>query len=178
MTKAIFPALIFIFAFFVCPGQEKLIYHDIRTDKNGNILPWYDADPAISYDHIIELIWNFWDTIRTDVNGIPYYMNHQVWRGDFNDPRGLGGDQIQMALSSWQLLYIYSGNEVVKENMKFLADYYISHGLSPANAQWPSIPFPYNTLIYSGYYDGDMVLGKDYTQPDKAGSCGCELLKL
>jgi hypothetical protein len=42
--------------------------------------------------------------MRHDMNGLPYYMNHQVWRPN-NDPRGLGGDQLQMALSSWQLLY-------------------------------------------------------------------------
>lgn len=159
-------------------GQEQLIYHTIRTDKSGKILPWYDNAPGKSYDHIVNLIWNFWDTIRTDMNGIPYYMNHQVWRPDFNDARGLGGDQLQMALSSWQLLYAYNGNERIKENMKFMADYYLSHGLSSATAKWPSIPFPYNTLIYSGQYDGDMVIGKDYTQPDKAGSFGIELLHL
>ncbi|MDH4092589.1 MAG: hypothetical protein OEV74_05270 [Cyclobacteriaceae bacterium] len=157
-------------------AQEQLMYHTIRTDKAGNIIPWYDDDPAKSYDHILHLIWNFWDTMRVDMNGIPYYMNHQVWRPDFNDPRGLGGDQLQMALSSWQLLYRYSGNERIKENMKFLCDYYLSHGLSSASAQWPNIPFPYNTLIYSGQYDGDMVIGKDYTQPDKAGSFGIQLI--
>jgi hypothetical protein len=72
------------------------------------------------------------------MNGIPYYMNHQVWRPDFNDQRGIGGDQIQRALSSWQLLYQYSGNERVKENMKFMTGYYLSHGLSSATAKWPS----------------------------------------
>jgi hypothetical protein len=75
-------------------------------------------------------------------------------------------------------LYQYSGNERVKENMKFIADYYLTHSLSPANATWPNIPFPYNTMIYSGVYDGDMVIGKGYTQPDKAGSFGYELVKL
>ena len=173
---------LFAAALLVCtvtaPAQERLIYHTIKTDQSGNILPWYDSDPGKSYDHIVNLIWNFWDTIRTDMNGIPYYMNHQVWRHDFNDARGLGGDQLQMALSSWQLLYAYNGNERIKENMKFMADYYLSHGLSSATAKWPNIPFPYNTLIYSGQYDGDMVIGKDYTQPDKAGSFGIELLHL
>jgi hypothetical protein len=33
-------------------------------------------------------------------------------------------------------------------------------------------------LIYSGIYDGDMILGKGYTQPDKAGSFGYELLNV
>lgn len=158
--------------------QEKLIFHDIKTDSKGNIEPWYDTDPGRSFDHIINLVWNFWDTMRTDMNGLPYYMNHQVWEEHFNDRRGIGGDQLQMALSAWRLLYQYSGNERVKANMCFMADYYLSHGLSPSGSEWPDIPYPYNTLIYSGIYDGDMVIGKYYTQPDKAGSFGYELVKL
>ncbi|MGL6267989.1 MAG: hypothetical protein ACRC2O_08680, partial [Chitinophagaceae bacterium] len=158
--------------------SESLIYHNIKTDASGKIIPWYNADPGKSYDHIVHLIWQFWDTMRTDLNGLPYYMNHQVWRPDHNDPRGLGGDQFAMALSSWRLLYAYTGNEKIKENMKFIADYYLSHGLSSTEAEWANIPFPYNTLVYSGIYDGDMVIGKDITQPDKAGSFGIELLYL
>ncbi len=172
-----------IFTLFLCLcmrgfAQERLIYHDIRTDSKGNIVPWYSDDPARSYDHIINLVWNFWDTMRTDLNGLPYYMNHQVWKPGYNDPRGLGGDQFQMALSSWQLLYAYSGNERDKQKMKFIADYYLTHSLSPANCKWPDLPFPYNTFIYSGIYDGDMVIGPGYLQPDKAGSLGLELVHL
>lgn len=159
-------------------AQEKLIYHDIVTDNNGKIIPWYDKDLGKSFDHIINLVWNFWDTIRIDMNGLPYYMNHQVWEENFNDRRGIGGDQLQMALSSWRLLYAYTGNERVKANMCFMADYYLSHSLSMSDAKWPDIPYPYNTLIYSGIYNGDMVIGKDFTQPDKAGSFGCELVNL
>lgn len=43
----------------VVTAQEKLIYHTIRTDKTGNILPWYDDDPGKSYSNVIERIWNF-----------------------------------------------------------------------------------------------------------------------
>ena len=159
-------------------SQERLIYHVIKTDASKNILPWYNPAPGISYDHVLGLVWNFWDTMRRDINGIPYYMNHQIWQAGVNESKGIGGDQFAMALSSWRLYYQYTGNEQVKENMKFIADYYLTHSLSPANANWPDIPFPYNTLIYSGIYDGDMVIGKDYTQPDKAGSFGFELVQL
>ncbi len=131
-----------------------------------------------SYDHIIKLVWNFWDTMRIDMNGLPYHMNHQVWEEDFNDRRGIGGDQIQMALSSWALLYAYTGNPRIVENMKFMADYYLTHSLSTSDCKWPDLPYPYNTFIYSGIYDGDMILGKGYTQPDKAGSLGIELITL
>jgi hypothetical protein len=116
--------------------------------------------------------------MRVDMNGIPYYMNHQVWRPGVNDPRGAGGDQFAMALSSWRLYYQYTGNERVKQNMKFIAEHYLTNGLSSPTAEWPNIPYPYNTFIYSGKYDGDMVLGKNYTQPDKAGAFGIELVNL
>lgn len=157
---------------------DSLGYNKIVTDNNGNILPWYSKKLGESYDFVIKLLWSFWDTMRADINGIPYYMNHQVWKNGENDPRGIGGDQFSMALSSWKLLYAYCGNEHVKENMKFIADYYLTHALSPATAAWPNIPYPYNTLLYSGFYDGDMILGKNFTQPDKAGNFGYELTQL
>jgi len=159
-------------------AQEKLIYHPIQTDAQGKIVPWFDPDPSKAYDHMIELVWSFWDHMRQDQNGLPYYMNHQVWNANFDDPRGLGGDQLAMALSSWRLYYAYSGDERVKANMCFIADYYLTHGFSSANAEWPNLPFPYNTLVYSGLYDGDMRAGKDFSQPDKAGSLGLELIHL
>src|SRR5664279_1680031 len=126
-------------------GQtEMLIYHDIKTDASGKIIPWFSSEPGTSYSYVIQSVWHFWDTMRVDMNGLPYYMNHQVWQPDVNDPRGLGGDQIQMALSSWRLLYAYTGEKRIRENMKFMADYYISHGFSSSECEWPDIPFPYN----------------------------------
>ncbi|MDX2019501.1 MAG: hypothetical protein SF187_04620 [Deltaproteobacteria bacterium] len=168
----------------VWTGDQVLGYHRIRTDAHGMILPWASDDPATAYDHVVRLVWGFWDNMAVDRNGLPYYMNHQVWRPRLDDHRGIGGDQIQMALSSWALLYQYMGNfenrahDRIVENMKFMADWYLSHSLSPASAEWPNIPYPYNTLIYSGVYDGDMVIGHGFTQPDKAGSLGAELVTL
>jgi hypothetical protein len=186
--KSILSGLIIVWAFTTIQAQsvvketviqEKLLYHPIHLNATDQtILPWYSTDLGKSYDFVINQVWNFWNTMRTDKNGLPYYINHQVWRGDFNDRRGVGGDQFAMALSSWNLYYGYSGTELVKEEMKFIADYYITHSLSPADAVWPNIPYPYNTLIYSGIYDGDMVIGPGFTQPDKAGSFGLELVKL
>lgn len=178
MLRKALPILFFLGQSFILPAQpgEKLIYHTIKTDNKGNIVPWYDANPGKAFNHIVNIVWNFWDTMRKDYNGLPYYMNHQVWNPEFNDPRGIGGDQFAMALSSWRLYYPYSGNERVKANMYFIADYYLSHSLSPANCKWPNLPYPYNTLIYSGIYDGDMRSGKEIVQPDKAGSFGMELV--
>jgi hypothetical protein len=179
MKKIIF--LLFVVCCFQISAQTtavKLGYHDIKTDSQGNILPWFSNDEGESYDHIVNIVWNFWDTMRADYNGLPYYMNHQVWKKDCDDHRGVGGDQMAMALSSWRQLYAYTGNPRILENMKFIADYYLSHSLSASTDDWANIPYPYNTLRYSGYYDGDMIAGKGFTQPDKAGSFGYELVNM
>lgn len=78
--------------------------------------------------------------MRMDYNGLPYYMNHQVWLPVNNDGCGIGGDQIAQSISSWQLLYQYTGNERVKENLKFMAEYYVTHSLSAKDALWPNLP--------------------------------------
>ena len=163
---------------FAQNSSEKLSYHQIKTDPHGVILSWYNADPGISYDHVVNMVWKFWDTMRTDLNGLPYYMNHQVWKKVHNDSRGIGGDQFSMAISSWRLLYAYTGDEKILDNLLFITDYYLSHSLSGAGCNWKNLPYPYNTLIYSGNYDGDMIIGKGYTQPDKAGSFGSELINI
>jgi len=157
--------------------NDTLGYHQIRVDTTGKILPWYSSDPGKSYDTVLSLVWDFWKNMEVDSNGQKYYMNHQVWKAE-HDPRGLGGDQFSMALSSWRLLYFYTGKREIIENMKYLADYYLANSLSDSNDSWPFLPYPYNTDIHSGKYDGDMKIGKGYLQPDKAGSFGYELVNL
>ncbi len=174
----LFAILFFVAKSSFCQPRDTLIYHPIQTDRLGKIIPWYSANSGEAYGHVIGLVWNFWDTMRRDINGLPYYMNHQVWNAEINDPRGIGGDQFAMAISSWRLYYAFTGNERIKSNMYFIADYYLTHGLTTPSAAWSNIPFPYNTLIYSGIYDGDMKSGKGILQPDKAGSFALELVHL
>lgn len=157
--------------------REKIIYHPVRIDERGNILPWYAANLGQSYDHVLDRVWYFWKNMEVDSNGMQYYMNHQVWSPK-HDKRGLGGDQLNMALSSWDLYYNYTGDGSVIENMQYMADYYLAHSLSPPRSEWPDLPYPYNMDVESGIYDGDMIIGKGYTQPDKAGSFGIELVRL
>ena len=160
--------------------QEPEIYgyHAVRVDEKGDIAPWYGSGPSAAYDHDLRLVWNFWRSMRKCPNGVPYYLQHQVWKAGEDDPRGLGGDQISMALSSWNLLYGYLGDPEVQKNMTLMADYWLDHGLSGADARWPNLPYPYNTDVHSGTYDGDMRAGRGFLQPDKAGSFGTELVVL
>lgn len=159
-------------------AQATIGYHQVKTDSGGRIVPWYAPDPAVAYDHVVRSVWNFWRSMRKCPNGVPYYLQHQVWQPGQDDPRGLGGDQISMALSSWNLLYGYLGDPAVKTNMIELADYWLDHGMSGPDLLWGNLPYPYNTDVHSGLYDGDMRAGKGFLQPDKAGSFGAELVTL
>jgi hypothetical protein len=153
-------------------------YHEVKTDAGGRIVPWYGDGPSQAYDHVVRLVFDFWIHMRKCPNEVPYYLQHQVWKPDVDDPRGLGGDQIPMALSSWYLLYGYLGDTVVKDNMVLMADYWLAHGIAKANLLWGKLPYPYNLNIHSGEYDGDMRAGKGFLQPDKAGSFAAELMVL
>jgi hypothetical protein len=158
--------------------SDTIQYHAVRINKaDSSILPWYSSDAGASFDTVLMLVWNFWNNMETDSNGLKYYVNHQVWKPE-HDMRGLGGDQINMALSSWTLLYAYTGFQAIIDNMKYLADTYLERSLSASGDAWPDIPYPYNTVIHSGIFDGDMRNGKYITQPDKAGTFGYELARL
>jgi len=155
---------------------ERLIYHEIRTDEGGKILPW-SGPPSQAYDHVVRLVWKFWNGMEKCENGVPYYMQHMIWYPNRHS-NGLGGDQIPMALSSWNLLYGYLGDEAVKQNMVYMADYWLDHGLSKPTDTWANTVFSYDTVRHSGVYDGDMVAGKGVLQPDKAASFASELVVL
>ena len=58
---------------------RRLQYHDVRTDTAGMILPWSHDDPAKAYDHVVRLVWGFWQRMEKCPNGVPYYLQHQVW---------------------------------------------------------------------------------------------------
>jgi len=174
------PASLFVFAMLFAadtPG-DQIGYHKAKVDSSGRIVPWYGTGPSQAYDHVVRLLWPFWRNMRACPNGVPYYLQHQVWKPDVDDPRGLGGDQINMALSSWNLLYGYLGDPALKDNMILMADFWLKNGMSGPKDLWPNLPYPYNTELHSGRYDGDMRAGKSFLQPDKAGSFGAELITL
>jgi hypothetical protein len=158
-----------------------LQYHYIVIDDSGNILPWYNPDNlGDSYDHVINLVFNWWLTIPPNPGepDLAFYLMHRVWRPapDYYSS-GIGGDQLAMAMSSWRLLYDYSGDTRTTDDMVLMANHLLANGLSSPSAQWPNLPYPYN---YSDLdlFDGDLIAGLHYTQPDKAASLGYELLNL
>lgn len=165
------------------PSAERLSFHPLRLDAQGHILPWYSANPGASYDHTLGLVWFYWRHIPSyfyarpglPTLGSPDTPKFMVSRTLENS--GIGGDQFAMMLSSWAAYYQYTGDPALIDDMKYEADTYLAHSLSPETAIWPHLPFPCNVEPRM-VYDGDLIAGKDVTQPDKAGSFASELITL
>jgi hypothetical protein len=159
----------------------ELGYHYIVIDDYGNILPWYNPDNlGDSYDHVVHLVFDWWLNIlpNPDEPPLPFYLMHRIWRAapDYYTS-GIGGDQVAMAMSSWRLFYDYTGDTRATNDMILMANHVIENGLSAPTEDWPNLPYPYNGNSLD-IYDGDLIAGTGFTQPDKAGSFGYELLNL
>lgn len=161
-----------------------LQYHNILTDNaNSAVVPWYTPnDFGAAFDHVIRLVFEWWlacPWYGPDPD-YDYYLMHMIWNsghtGGANN--GLGGDQLQMALSSWRLLYAYWGDSRILTDMTDIADYYLARSLSAPTDNWPYLPYPYQTGADLAVYNGDMISDIGFTQPDKAGSFGYELVNL
>lgn len=144
ISKRLFSILICGLSAATWPGAQQIGYHEPRVDAAGRIVPWYGTGPSQAYNHVVRIVFDFWLNMRNCANGVPYYLQHQVWAPGADDPRGLGGDQIPMALSSWTLLHGYLGNPAAKQNMILMADYWLAHGhfqAGPALGQ-PAVSVP------------------------------------
>jgi hypothetical protein len=166
-----------------CPAGPLLIFHDIQTDTQGHIAPWFNPSPGVSYDHTLALVWNYWKNLPTDTQyGLPLYYSYRALTttGADHDELGIGGDQFAMAIDSWLSYYAYTGDRSVLQNARNLADYYLAHSLAPANYAYANCPYPCNVANFGDtlIFDGDLVAGPGVLQPDKAGSFGEQLVKL
>jgi len=136
--------VILIMSSFTSKAAERLIYHDIVTDTDGNILPWYSPDPGESYDHGLELLWDFWKNMKECLPGVKHYLLYRTWEPE---SMGIGGDQTAMMLESFSLLYAYTGDREIVDNMIYQADFQLDNGMSSPDCLWPDLPFPCNTEL-------------------------------
>jgi hypothetical protein len=177
MKRGFILFLFFLLSNFYCSAQLN-VYHPLQKDVNGVLIPWYHpTNHGTAYNHGLDLVWNFWKNIPT-VYGYKYYMMDHTYATGGNANK-IGGDQFAMVLSSWALYYAYTGDSALIKDMVYIADTYLDHSLSDSTDAWANLPYPCNpTDPTTAVYDGDFLLGAGYTQPDKAGSFGAELINL
>ncbi len=128
--------------------NAQLAWHTPVLDKQGKLLAWYEPEKNLGYDKVLHLGWNFIEhKIPRDITGKTdqkIYLVNSVF-----DPKTLQGIYWQHnpamvyaafvdGVVAW---YAYSGDSEAIATVRGMLDYQLAHGTTPADWDWPGVPF-------------------------------------
>ncbi len=131
--------------------NAQLPWHKPVLDAQGRLLAWYRPEVNLGYDKVLHLGWDFLEhkvpiDTRTGT-GLKIYLINAVfdpqtlqgtnWQ---HDPAMLFGTMVD-SLAGW---YPYSGDEQATVVVRSMLDHQLAHGTTPADWNWPSVPFATN----------------------------------
>src|ERR1019366_1486774 len=126
--------------------NSELPWHDASLDSGNKLLAWHGAENNRGYDHVVRLAWDYMEhKAATDPKtGLKVYLINST----YDAKTGLGAywqhnpastyGQFVDSLLAW---YPYSGDKEAVGVVRAMLDYQLAHGTTPANWDWPSVPF-------------------------------------
>jgi hypothetical protein len=176
------------------PG-ERIVFHDVRLDERGLLLPARDGDAPFA--RVAALGFDAFAKIPDAPNGKKPYFSAAMFSpgaGGFefaphtwlNNPTGLSAMLVRSSLR-W---YAYSGDRAPLDASRALVDHVLAHGLTLESDAWSRVPYASanpGELEYRGGEDakfcddhdacgrGD---GRGFLEPDKIGEFGHALVQL
>jgi hypothetical protein len=128
--------------------NAQLPYHAPVVDRQGKLLAWYEPAKNLGYDHVLRLGWDFIEhKVPVDTRtktGLKIYLINSVF--DDNTYQGVYWQHNPAmvyaafvdSLVAW---YPYSGDEEAIAVVRGMLDFQLTHGTTPADWNWPSVPF-------------------------------------
>lgn len=128
--------------------NAQLPWHPARVDSQGRLLAWHNPEKNLGYDKVLRLGWDFIEhrvpQDRVGKTGRKIYLVNSVYH-----PETLQGIYYQHnpamvyasfvdSLVAW---YPYSGDEDAIGVVREMLDYQLSHGTTPAEWEWPGVPY-------------------------------------
>ncbi len=131
--------------------NAQLPWQHVVLDQHGKLLAWYQPGKNRGYDKVVRLAWDFIEhKVPNDTrhgSGLRIYLINSVfddntlqgsnWQGN---PASLFGQFVD-SLVGW---YPYSADEEAVRVVRSMLDYQIAHGTTPADWNWPGVPFATN----------------------------------
>lgn len=189
MTRSLLLAVgLFVsaFAFAVhagAPGNyvnSELPWHEVALDSQNRLLAWYHPEQNLGYDKVLHLAWDFLEhKIPTDPKtGLKIYLINAVfdaktllgvnWQGN---PASTFGQFVD-SLLAW---YPYPGDAEAVEVVRSMLDHQLAHGTTPADWDWPNVPFATNDKNNPEYGRSIRGMPRDFyggIETDKVGELG------
>ena len=128
--------------------NAQVPWHPVVVDAQGKLVAWYQPEKNLGYDHVLRLGWEFIEhKVPVDTRhgtGLKIYLINSVY-----DASTLQGTYWQHnpamvyaafvdSLMGW---YPYSGDEEAVQAVRTMLDYQLAHGSTPADWDWPLVPF-------------------------------------
>ena len=160
--------------------NSELPWHDAVLDSQGKLLAWYHPEKNLGYDKVLHLAWDFMEhKVPNDARcGLKIYLVNAVfdaktrqgtnWQGN---PASTFGQFVDSVVA-W---YPYSGDQEAVAVVRSMLDYQLAHGTSPAEWNWPKVPFPTNLKNDPEYGRGIRGMPADFfggIETDKVGELG------
>ena len=149
--------------------------HRVLLDKEGKLLSWFNPQ-QLAYDHVMWLAWDFIkNKVPVEDNGLKTYLTYPKF--DRSPPfRGLDychhpGELYGYFVDSLLSYYPYSGDRSLINIVQEMLDYHIDHGLTPADWDWPNVPFSASDAGATQYQGADESRYED-NQPGKGDGVG------
>jgi len=169
-------------------SPPTIVGRAIRVDAERKLLPW-SAAPA-QYAEVARLAFTALETkFPLQDNGLPTYLAYS--RFDPEDLSGVGWPHnpaglYAMLTDSAVLWYAFSGDRAAVDLVRTAVDHHLSHGTTPADWDWASVPYASSNpgdVDYRGADDewcdfcgrGD---GVGVIEPDKVGELGFAYMQL
>lgn len=153
LARALTAAAMLVVAAGALRAQEyvnaQLPWHKPVLDSQGRLLAWNHPEENLGYDRVLHLGWDFLEhQVPADPrSGLKIYLINAVFDGKTlqgtnwqHDPAMLFGTMVD-SLVAW---YPYSGDEQAKTVVRGMLDHQLAHGTTPADWNWPNVPFATN----------------------------------
>jgi hypothetical protein len=131
--------------------NAQVPWHPVVLDAQGKLLAWYQPDKNLGYDHVLRLGWDFIEhRVPVDTRhhtGLKIYLINSVFDGKTlqglnwqHNPAMVFASFVD-SLVGW---YPYSGDEESVKVVREMLDHQLAHGTTPADWEWPGVPFATN----------------------------------
>jgi len=129
--------------------NSELPWHEAVVDSQGKLLAWSHPEKNLGYDRVLHLAWDFIEhRIPNDAkSGLKVYLVNSVFDGKTlqgsngqGNPASTFGEFVD-SLIAW---YPYSGDNEAIKVVRSMLDHHLAHGTTPADWNWPNVPFATN----------------------------------
>ncbi|MGA8593237.1 MAG: hypothetical protein WB676_00705 [Bryobacteraceae bacterium] len=128
--------------------NAQLPFHRAVLDSQGKLLAWFEPEQHRGYDKVLHLGWDFIEhRVPRDTRhntGLKIYLINSVMNGETlqglnwqHNPAMVYAAFVD-GVAGW---YPYSGDEEAVGVVRGMLDYQLAHGTTPADWNWPSVPF-------------------------------------